>query len=77
MKHRKVEYMPFVVVASCHGHKGQISNNIDQMVEAKHDARMLCDKYGSHIMVRMAMWVHIHVLHNDGLHRFLTAMFKR
>lgn len=77
MKHRNVEYMPSVVVASCHGHKGQISNNIDQMVEAKHDARMLCDKYGSHIMVRMAMWVHIHVLHNDGLHRFLTAMFKR
>lgn len=77
MKHRKVMYMPSAVIASCHGHKGQISNNIDQMAEAKHDVRILADKYASHVIVRLAMWVHIHVLHNDGLHNFLTALFKR
>ena len=76
-RHRKACYLPSVVIASCHGHKGQITNNIDTMAEAKHDASMLRGKYGSHILVRLAIWVHIYVLHNEGLHKLLTGIFRR
>jgi hypothetical protein len=47
------------------------------MVEAKHDAAVIREKYRWHILVRLAVWVHIHVLHNEGIHKMLTVVFGR
>ena len=76
-RHRNACYLPSVRIASQHGHKGQITNNINTMVEAKHDAAVIREKYRWHILVRLAVWVHIHVLHNEGIHKMLTVVFGR
>ena len=69
LKDRSVRYIPDAIIASHHGHKGQITANIDPVEEAKKDARILSDKYRSNKAVRFAMWLFIHVIHNNALLR--------
>lgn len=77
MKGRKVAYNPSIYIISEHGHKGQITNNIDTAIEARKDTEWLSVKYASNKSVRCYMWFQINVLHNDKLRRMLKKILGR
>lgn len=77
MRKRKVTFVPSAVVVSHHGHDEQITKNINVNVAARQDSAILSAKYRSDILVRIAIWLQIYVLHNDRLHAILKKLLGR
>lgn len=77
MRKRKVTFVPSAVVVSHHGHDDQITKNINVNVAARKDSTTLSAKYHSDILVRIAIWLQIYVLHDDRLHAILKKIFGR
>lgn len=74
---RRISYNSSTCVVSHHGHQEQITNTIDITSEAKKDATILYRKYNENLIVKSAIWIQIHVLHNAILHKALKFISGR
>lgn len=75
--HSSACYVPSAIVASYHGHGGQISGNIDTVAEAKKDATVLNRKYRRNLPVRLFMWFFIHIIHNRSVNQTIKHLLRR
>ena len=64
-------------VCSSHGHKGQITNNININSTAKRDYKLLRKKYRKNISVTAALFINIYIIHNNIINEFIHAITRR
>jgi len=77
LRHCKSIYAPSFAVISYHGYQGQITGSIDAMDEARRDASILQNVYRNNLPIRIAIWLHINIIHNQAINRLLKTLLKR